>query len=229
MKNTFYYCQLNNYENQSQELNFNESNEQRNAVNWMEIKGSNVTRFPEEIFLNYKNVIQFLFIHTELPEIFESNFENAFELEDLSLFKNKLTKLKSNIFKNLKKLKSLDLRYNLIEKISSNVFHGLKTLDCIYLDNNNINTVELGVFYNLTIGTLNLANNKLINFDFKNMIVGRLNMKNNLLKTIRINGEINDLNVDNNNLTTIDVITNNLSHFTYENNTKDVQVGFDTE
>lgn len=228
MKNTFYNCLLNNYGNTSQVLNFHESIEERNSVNWLEIKGNNITKFPEEIFHNYKNVIQFLFIHTDLEDIFESNFENAFDLEELLLFKNKLTKLNSNIFKNLKKLKSLDFRYNLIETLSSNVFRGLKNIESIYLDNNNIKNVEPGVFYNLIIGSLHLENNKLINFDFKNMNVDRLIMKNNLLTTIRINGKIQDLNVDNNNLSTIDVTSTdfNLSHF---NNTEDVKIFLDSE
>lgn len=228
MKNTFYNCLLNNYGNTSQVLNFHESIEERNSVNWLEIKGNNITKFPEEIFHNYKNVIQFLFIHTDLEDIFESNFENAFDLEELLLFKNKLTKLNSNIFKNLKKLKSLDFRYNLIETLSSNVFRGLKNIESIYLDNNNIKNVEPGVFYNLIIGSLHLENNKLINFDFKNMNVDRLIMKNNLLTTIRINGKIQDLNVDNNNLSTIDVTSTdfNLSHF---NNTEDVKIFLDSD
>lgn len=228
MKNTFYNCLLNNYGNTSQVLNFHESIEERNSVNWLEIKGNNITKFPEEIFHNYKNVIQFLFIHTDLEDIFESNFENAFDLEELLLFKNKLTKLNSNIFKNLKNLKSLDFRYNLIETLSSNVFRGLKNIESIYLDNNNIKNVEPGVFYNLIIGSLHLENNKLINFDFKNMNVDRLIMKNNLLTTIRINGKIQDLNVDNNNLSTIDVTSTdfNLSHF---NNTEDVKIFLDSD
>lgn len=224
MTNTFYYCQLNNHGNTSKALNFDESNELKDSVNWMEIKGNNVTKFPEEIFHNYKNVIQFLFIHTELDDIFESNFENAFELEELLLFKNKLTKLNSNIFKNLKNLKSLDLRYNLIEIISSDVFHGLRSLESIYLDNNNLKTVELGVFYNLTISSLNLGNNQLINFDCKNMNVARLDLRNNLLtKTIKVDGVIEEIKVDYNNLTTVELFDSNIVVSSL-NNTEDFHV-----
>lgn len=229
LNNIFYYCELNNYTNISKPLIFVEPLEQRSSINWMEIKGNNITTFPEEVFLYYKNVNQFFFIHTGLLDIFESNFENAFELEDLSLFNNKLTNLNSNIFKNLKKLKNLDFRYNLIEKLSSNAFHGLTNLTSIYLDNNKLKTVESGVFYNLCIETLNLSNNELINFDFKNMIVERLNMKKNFLNAIRINGNISDLNVDDNNLITVDIVTNSLIRFTFEHNPERMKIMFDTE
>lgn len=192
--------------------------ERRDNVTNMYIAGLDIQQIPDNIFTNYKNVLQFD-VERGLLEITENSFKNAFVLENLRLSPNNLTALNSNIFKDLKMVNFIDVSCNKIEKISPDVFQGLENLRDLYLDSNKIKVIEKGTFNNLNLDVLQLSKNELLEFDFQNMIVRQnFYLDNNLLTSLTVTGNITYMEADNNKISTINIETTSLEFLSVENN-----------
>lgn len=100
-------------------------------------------------FLEYFNLKSGTITHlsvskNEIQAINSQMFENLKNLEHLTLSYNQITKLTNNVFANLTKLKSLDLSYNKIFEIEENSFLGINlNLSTLSLSFNPIKNIKL--------------------------------------------------------------------------------------
>lgn len=72
-----------------------------------------------------------------MKRLHRKNFQGLFELKSLTLIKNKIEIIPSNVFDDLKKLVILNLEYNDIKSIAPDVVSGLNSLKVIFLYDNN--------------------------------------------------------------------------------------------
>lgn len=144
--------------------------------------------FPENVRLSLKrlrlNANQIEYI-TELGD-----FHN---LTYLSLHKNRIVQLGSNVFAGLPNLEALDLSMNHIKKISTDLFKGLVKLESLSLNGNHISRFTGGEFNGLRrVNLLELQRNNLEEFNFawikKMKVLITLDLSQNAIKTIEYDG-----------------------------------------
>lgn len=144
--------------------------------------------FPENVRLSLKrlrlNANQIEYI-TELGD-----FHN---LTYLSLHKNRIVQLGSNVFVGLPNLEALDLSMNHIKEISTDLFKGLVKLESLSLNGNHISRFTGGEFNGLRrVNLLELQRNNLEEFNFawikKMKVLITLDLSQNAIKTIEYDG-----------------------------------------
>lgn len=103
----------------------------------------------------------------------DGHFSSGFEkIENLTLSKNVIRKLREHVFQSLTKLSNLDLRKNAIENVHKNAFKNLTELGTLKLSNNNLKSLNAGMFDSQKrLTDLYLHSNKLENLS-KEMFQG---------------------------------------------------------
>ena len=90
----------------------------------------------------------------------DNTFSNLPNLQNLSLYSNQITSIKSDMFNNLINLTNLVLSFNNISVIEDNAFNHLLILQNLYLYGNKITSIKSDAFSNLTnLNKLSLTNN----------------------------------------------------------------------
>lgn len=193
------------------------------SINYLDLRNNYLTEFD---FTNLL-VNQYSLFNNSIVSVLNSgDGQNFNTTTTLHLYNNKLTELKSLNLKKFKNLVELTVSVNLIEELTVDLFLDLKNLSILYLSSNKIRFIENGTFYNLHIDYLYLENNQLIEFDFNNMIVGFVDLSYNLLTSITIYGKSTYINVSNNNISKIYLVTRILEHLICDNNTEDLRIQF---
>uniref|UniRef100_A0A182SVI3 Leucine rich immune protein (Coil-less) n=1 Tax=Anopheles maculatus TaxID=74869 RepID=A0A182SVI3_9DIPT len=138
-------------------------------------------------------------------------FDNLYDLETLDLGENQLANgLTNGVFRNLYSLKTLSLDNNNLKTLDTVLFDDLKNLRTIDLSGNELSSLDPQLFHDsLDLELLDLSSNKFTTFDLQQTTFSKtlveLDMDDNQLVSIRVTEDLEELYVENNQLTAIEV------------------------
>ncbi|XP_034113557.2 leucine-rich repeat-containing protein 15 [Drosophila albomicans] len=198
----------------------------------LRMENCSLESFEKPQFEGASNLMQLHLGFNRLKDIPKNIFLGADNLATLQLQNNQLKGLHNHSFHALKELKELSLAGNQLEQLPLSVFAGLRKLLDLNLAGNRLQAMPRGIFdRNLNLTRLNLADNRFVAFesellklqphlqllDISGNIMPELTLNFSMLeqavahgcdlRRVTIHGFVRDLDVHNNSLTDIPLIT----------------------
>lgn len=172
------------------QLQFNEMNaSQANQIYEFSVSyEARLDTIPSSIWSRFPNIEQLKLNGVSIHLLHPSDFENAWNLYNLTLGYNNLTFIPSMLFSRATKLMEINLEANHIQRLEDYAFNGLFQLYYLSLSRNHIVTLTADVFSGAPhLADLRLDNNLIATlepgvFDLPDLMF--LHLSNNQLKTL---------------------------------------------
>ncbi|XP_053320189.1 toll-like receptor 13 [Spea bombifrons] len=155
------------------------------------------------------------------------DFHNLTLLQEMNISSNQISFIDNGAFQNLQSLRMLNFSSNRLESLKSHMFSGLKNLTTLLLDNNNITTIESSAFSGLqNLEILSLSSNPLYTLDamhaafriggLKEIHIANVSLQHfSTNDLINISTTLHTIDVSNNPISTVSIVTSALQNLTY--------------
>lgn len=181
-------------------------------LQWIDADFNSLGKLTNGFLFHCKQLKQLLLHNNKIKEIESDAFIGLKSLRYLDLSSNKLTYLDKNVFKQLKKLENLNLNTNRIQIIDLELFRYNMLIGVLSLSNNNLKTIPSELFLLLEYIEVIFANNnpKLDSIDIRHAdSLKQLSITNASLTTLFIPSNVQEVYLDNNQISQIFVEPNN--------------------
>jgi len=185
-----------------------------NQIKNLELQSSQITILKPKAFIGLVFLKRLYLQNNLITAVPPETFQGINKIEVLNLENNRITHLLQNGFKELKNLRTLNCKYNRITSIDVGAFEGLYSLEELDLSYNDVATVKDIFSSLLTVGSINLENNKIAEIsplDMKDLSgLLQLNLASNKLKAIQPDSflslpKLEGLNLSSNPIETLNV------------------------
>lgn len=160
----------------------------RNIDNILTVEPSQSAIFPSAIFTAFPLLEKVHMVHFGIRSLFADTFQNASDVEKISLEANSIGVVPKNAFAKCVHLIELDLSRNVIEDIEDGAFSGLASLKKLHLNDNKLTALRRGMFADLiALVEINLQSNAIDSLEEKTFALPKLeivSMSENRLKTL---------------------------------------------
>ncbi|KAG5668010.1 hypothetical protein PVAND_015967 [Polypedilum vanderplanki] len=161
-------------------------------------------RISPTAFGNCANLVEIDLSDNYVSNIPASVFGNCNLLTTLKLSRNNFTEIGLNALNGLQSLKFLSFNGNQLTKIEKNIFDSLANLIEVNFSNNFITSIDSDVFIDLTkLRKIDFSNNQLTEINLIRNYGKVFDFSRNDLKIFNIDADIEELNLENNDFTSI--------------------------